>query len=127
MITLSFIMDLSKKKEADLYTDIVLELFSAYVLDDNSSPDDMSRMVMDAVRDDDLVNGPGLMEGLLFSCILHMAMIITFTALKTGISRKEVLEQYALIYQGTKDSIACMPQVHPEIVNKIVQDLEGLM
>ena len=120
-------MDLSRKKEADLYTDIVLELFSAYVLDDNSSPDDMSRMVMDAVRDDDLVNGPGLMEGLLFSCILHMAMIITFTALKTGISRKEVLEQYALIYQGTKDSIACMPQVHPEIVNRIVEDLGDLI
>jgi hypothetical protein len=38
-----------------------------------------------------------------------------------------VLEQYALVYQGTKDSIACMPQVHPEIVNKIVEDLEGLI
>jgi hypothetical protein len=126
MIILTFIMGLSKK-EADLYTDIVLELFSAYVLDDDSTPDDLSSMVMEAVREDDLVNGPGLMEGLLFSCILHMAMIITFTALKTGIHRSEVLEQYALVYQSTKDSIANMPQVHPEIVNSLVQRLEDFM
>jgi len=126
MITLTFIMGLSKK-EADLYTDIVLELFSAYVLDDDSTPDDLSSMVMEAVREDDLVNGPGLMEGLLFSCILHMAMIITFTALKTGMTRKEVLEQYALVYQSTKDSISHMPQVHPEIVNSLVQRLEDFM
>ena len=126
MIILTFIMGLSKK-EADLYTDIVLELFSAYVLDDDSTPDDLSSMVMEAVREDDLVNGPGLMEGLLFSCILHMAMIITFTALKTGMSRKEVLEQYALVYQSTKDSISHMPQVHPEIVNSLVQRLEDFM
>lgn len=126
MIILTFIMDLSKR-EADLYTDIVLELFSAYVLDDDSTPDDLSSMVMDAVREDDLVNGPGLMEGLLFSCILHMAMIITFTALKTGMPRSEVLEQYALVYQNTKDSISHMPQVHPEIVNSLVQRLEDFM
>jgi hypothetical protein len=126
MIILTFIMGLSKK-EADLYTDIVLELFSAYVLDDDSTPDDLSSMVMEAVREDDLVNGPGLMEGLLFSCILHMAMIITFTALKTGMTRKEVLEQYALVYQSTKDSISHMPQVHPEIVNSLVQRLEDFM
>ena len=126
MIILTFIMGLSKK-EADLYTDIVLELFSAYVLDDDSTPDDLSSMVMEAVREDDLVNGPGLMEGLLFSCILHMAMLITFTALKTGMSRKEVLEQYALVYQSTKDSISHMPQVHPEIVNSLVQRLEDFM
>jgi len=126
MIILTFIMGLSKK-EADLYTDIVLELFSAYVLDDDSTPDDLSSMVMEAVREDDLVNGPGLMEGLLFSCILHMAMIITFTALKTGMTRKEVLERYALIYQSTKDSISHMPQVHPEIVNSLVQKLEDFM
>jgi len=126
MITLTFIMGLSKK-EADLYTDIVLELFSAYVLDDDSTPDDLSSMVMEAVREDDLVNGPGLMEGLLFSCILHMAMIITFTALKTGMTRKEALEQYALVYQSTKDSISHMPQVHPEIVNSLVQRLEDFM
>jgi len=126
MIILTFIMGLSKK-EADLYTDIVLELFSAYVLDDDSTPDDLSSMVMEAVREDDLVNGPGLMEGLLFSCILHMAMIITFTALKTGMPRSEVLEQYALVYQSTKDSISHMPQVHPEIVNSLVQRLEDFM
>jgi len=114
-------------KQADLYTDIVLELFSAYVLDDDSGPDDLSKMVMDAVRDDEKVSGPGLMEGLLFSCILHMAMIITFTSLKTGVPREEVLKTYALVYQSTKDSIAHMPQVHPEIVNKIVKDLEGLI
>lgn len=126
MIILTFIMGLSKK-EADLYTDVVLELFSAYVLDDDSAPDDLSSMVMEAVREDDLVNGPGLMEGLLFSCILHMAMIITFTALKTGMPRSEVLEQYALVYQSTKDSIANMPQVHPEIVNSLVEKLEDFM
>lgn len=126
MNILTFIMELFPK-EADLYTDIVLELFSAYVLDDDSSPDDLSKIIMDAVRDDPKVFGPGLMEGLLFSCILHMAMIITFVSLKMGVSRKEALETYALVYQSTKDSISSMPQVHPEIVNRIVEDLGDLI
>lgn len=118
-------MEMSNPEE-ELYTDVVLELLSAYLYDDAKSKD-LANAVMSSVRDSPVIGGKGLMEGLVFSSVVHMALMITLLALITGKPREEALKLYAMSYQMTRDTVAMMPQVHPEFVNKLIDQLEDLI
>jgi hypothetical protein len=115
-----------RKPQEELYTDIVLELLSAYFYDDGSSHD-LANAVMTSVRDNPVLNGKGLMEGLVFSSVVHMALMITLLALITDRPREEALKLYAMSYQSTRETVSMMPQVHPEFVNRLINELEGLL
>jgi len=110
-----------------LYTDIVLELLTAYLYDKGNGDKELSDVVMEGVRSHPVLNGKGLMEGLLFSSIIHLALMITVFAITTNQSREEVLKKYAMSYQLTRDTVSTMTQVHPEIVNALLEKLEGLI
>lgn len=110
-----------------LYTDVMLELLSAYLFSDEEGGKDLAIDLMESVRKDEILAGKGLMEGLVFSSVIHLALMITLFGLITGRSRKDVLQLYAMSYQMTRDSVSEMPQVHPEVVNKLVEELDGLL
>lgn len=118
---------MNKDTREELYTDVVLELLSAYLFSANGENDLLTYKLMESVRKDPVMSGKGLMEGLLFSSVIHMSLMITLFALVTGRTRQQVLELYAMSYQMTRDKVAEMPQVHPEIVNKLVEELDGLI
>jgi hypothetical protein len=105
--------------DEEIYTDLVLEILSAYLFAQKDG-EDLAAMVLHSIREDHKFEGKGLLEGLLFSSILHMAMMISFLSLSTGISNADVLKKYALVYKMTRDDVAKMPQVHPEFISKIV-------
>lgn len=119
-------MEASGEKNV-LYTDIVLELLTAYMYDKGNGDKDLADVVMEGVRKNPVLNGKGLMEGLLFSSILHLALMVTVFGVVTGQKREAILQQYAMAYQLTRDNVSNMPQVHPEIVNALLERFEGLI
>lgn len=110
----------------DLYTDVMMELLSAYLLDKEQNSK-LSMELMEIVRKDPVMSGEGLMQGLLFSSIIHMSLMITLISLFTGKTREEVLTFYADAYRVSRDDVAKMPQVHPEVVNSLVEELNRLI
>jgi len=114
------------EKSGDLFTDLVLELLTAYLLSNSNESRNLTMKVMDSVRSDDKFLESGFLEGMVFSSILHLSMMINYISLVTGKSNEEVLKRYALVYQMTKETIAKMPQVHPEFVAKIAEEFGGL-
>lgn len=116
----------SSLPDPDIYTDVVLELLTAYMID-KSHDSNLSSDLMEIIRKDPVLSGKGLMQGLLFSSIIHMALMITLMALSTGKSREEVLSFYADTYRMTRHDVMKMPQVHPDFVNRLVEELDGLI
>lgn len=109
----------------DIYTDLVLEILSAYIFAERGGEDIVAR-VLENIRQEHKFECKGLVEGLLFSSILHMTMMIAFISLTTGMSNTEILRRYALVYKMTRDDVFKMPQVHPEFISKIVDRNEKL-
>jgi hypothetical protein len=118
---------MTEDKHQELYTDVMLELLSAYLFSTDSSGRDLTIQLMESVRKDPVLSGKGMMEGLVFSSVIHMSLMITLMAMMLGLGREDILKLYAMSYQMTRDKVALMPQVHPEIVNRLVEELDGLI
>lgn len=114
-------------KHQELYTDVMLELLCAYLFSSDEDGKELTVELMETVRKDPVLAGRGLMEGLVFSSVIHMSLMMTLMAMMTGRTREDILRIYALSYQMTRDKVAEMPQVHPEIVNRLVEELDGLI
>ena len=56
-----------------------------------------------------------------------MALMISILGMVIDKSREEALQYYAMAYQITRDNVAEMPQVHPNIVNDLVEKLDGIL
>lgn len=115
----------NKPEYEEIYADLVLELLTAYMLD-KSDDSSLSTELMESVRKNSTLVGSGMMQGLVFSSIIHMALMITMFSIVTGRSRQDVLEMYAAGYQTMRDEVSLMPQVHPDFVNKLVDELDSL-
>jgi hypothetical protein len=102
-----------------LYTDIVLQLLSAYNSGEEYRFDDVA-LVINSLIDDEDIQGPGLMSGLLFASIIHMTLLINIISEKANLDREDVLKTYALSYNHHRSELAKLPQLDPEIVNYLV-------
>jgi hypothetical protein len=106
------------------YADMTLQILSAYLSGDEVVDFDLASKVMDSLYNDPEINGPGFLPGLFFSSIIHMSLMLQILASVVGISKKESLSRYALSYEGVREMVALMPQVHPSVVNEIVEHLK---
>lgn len=106
------------------YCDMALQILTAYLSDDGSINFDLAGKVMQSLYDDPEVNGPGFLPGLFFAAVIHMSLMLDILSVTNEISQKEALSRYALSYAASRHYIAKMPQIHPSVVNEIVEHLK---
>jgi hypothetical protein len=103
-----------------LYTDIVLQILSAYLNgNDDLSSEDLTNAISGALTDPNIA-GPGIMSGLLYASIVHMALLLATLTEALGDDRKKVLQRYAVAYSSFRNQLSVMPQLRPEFVNQIM-------
>jgi hypothetical protein len=113
-------LDLNKQN----YADMTLQILSAYISGDEAINFDLASSLMDSLYNDPDINGPGFLPGVFFASIIHMSLMLQILATTFEISKQDALSKYALSYENVRELIARMPQVHPSIVNEIVQYFE---
>jgi len=112
-------------KSGTTYTDIVLQVLSAYLSSEDMDSYDLANEVIETYHNDPKVSGPGMLPGLFFSSIIHMSLMLKILSGVNNISIQEALKKYALSYEGMRDMVCLMPQVHPSIVNEIIEKFQN--
>jgi hypothetical protein len=107
-----------------LYTDVVMELLTSYILANEGDDSFLSELLMKSIHEDEDLEGPGLLPGLLFSSIIHLTLLITVISAMTEETPMQVISRYGLHYNKIRPMLAEMPQLHPNIVNKIAEMFE---
>lgn len=101
---------MSKELSVDdeLYTDIALQLFTAYASNDNEAT---HRLIEGyALSNDD---DPTFMPGLIFASMMHMNVLLSSIAEATNISIQEALMYYAATYNlHIREEMAQIPALH---------------
>jgi hypothetical protein len=105
------------------YADMTLQILSAYLSGNEEINYDLATSLMDSLYSDPEINGPGFLPGVFFASIIHMSLMLQILATTFEIPKSDALSRYALSYEGVRDLIASMPQVHPKVVNEIVEHL----
>lgn len=105
------------------YADVVLQVLSAYLSSDDLNSYDLANEILDMHYSDPEISGPGFMPGVFFSSIVHMTLMLKILAMSNGISVQEALRKYAFSFEGIRDKVCQMPQVHPSIVNHVIENL----
>lgn len=111
-------------KDKTLYTDVVMELLTSYILANEGDNSFLFDFITKTIHEDDTVAGPGFMPGMLFSAIIHLSLLLTVISAITDEPVTEVLSKYGLHYHKIRPHIEEMPQLNPEIVNKIARMFE---
>lgn len=107
-----------------IYTDVVMELLSSYVLANEGDNSYLSEFLMKTIHQDEEIAGPGFMPGMIFSSIIHLTLLLTIVCSITNESMMDVLSKYGLHYNKVRPMLANMPQLNPEFVNKIAKMFE---
>lgn len=103
------------------YADMTLQILSAYLSGDDAINFDLATTLMDSLYNDPEINGPGFLPGVFFASIIHMSLMLQIIATIVEVPKSEALSRYALSYEGVREMIASLPQVHPSVVNEIIE------
>jgi hypothetical protein len=103
-----------------LYTDVVLQLLSAYNTPSEYRFENVA-MVVDSLMEEGDIQGPGLMSGLIFASVLHMTMLLQVISDQCSVSKEDALKMYALTYSTFRHELAQLPQLNPDIVNELMK------
>lgn len=107
------------------YADMTLQILSAYLSSgDDEINYDLAAEVMDSMYNDPDIKGPGFTTGLFFASVIHMSLMLQVLSATYGIPKSEALSKYAMTYEGVRNMVVMMPQVHPFVVNEIVEHLK---
>ena len=107
----------------ELYTDVVMEMLSAYMLTPEDSHDDLIDSVMDSVKSNPNFPQEGLMQGMVFGGIVHLTLMLTYMAKTLGVPRDDILRHYAIVYKNVRHYVAQIPEVHPDVVSELARKM----
>lgn len=101
-------MDNELNLNDELYTDIALQLLTAYASNDNEATHNLIEGYAKSSDDD-----PTFMPGLIFASMMHMTVLLRSIAEATNVPVEEVLIQYAATYNlHIRKEMAQIPALH---------------
>lgn len=107
-----------------LYTDIIMEMLTSYMLASEGESEFLQEFLLKTLHEDEDVSGPGLFPGLLFSAIIHLNLMIVVIAAMAEEDPLDVLSKYGIHYGRIRPRLLELPQLHPDVVNKIAEMFE---
>lgn len=113
-------------EDSQNYCDMVLQILTAYLSDNDHVNHDLAGQVMQSLFDDPEIQGPGFMPGLFFASMIHMSLLLNILSVTNDITEREALSRYALSYASSRQYISTMPHIHPSVMNEIVDHLRDI-
>lgn len=107
---------MSDSYDKPLYTDVLLEMASAFI---NREDTNTMKTAIAMIFDDEQINGPGMMPGLIYAGILHFIWSLGTLSQFLGISIEEAIMLYSKMYFEARDNISQMITLRPEFVDMI--------
>jgi hypothetical protein len=103
----------------ELYTDIALQMLSAYI---NGDKEVTSELISGYASSND--DDPTFMPGLIFASMMHMAILLSAIADSTNISTEEALTHYASVYNlQFREQMAKIPALHQDIAKEMYKKI----
>lgn len=99
-----------------LYTDVLLEMAAAFI--DRGDTETMKSAVA-MIFDDEEINGPGMMPGLIYAGLLHFVWSLDTLSQLLGMSMEEAFQLHSRMYFESRDNISQMVTLRPEFVDMI--------
>jgi hypothetical protein len=105
-------------KDDELFTDYALQLFSAFLDEDQSTVAElMSSYELD--KQEQL----SFLPGILYGCMIHMGLFMSTIADQNDISVKEAFKMYALSYNSeTRIHLQNVAGLHPAFAEQVLQE-----
>jgi len=99
----------------ELYTDIALQMLSAYVNGDKEATSDLINGYASSNDDD-----PTFMPGLIFASMMHLSILLSAIAEASDISIDEALRHYATVYNMQfREQMAKIPALHQDLAKEM--------
>lgn len=103
----------------ELYTDIALQLLSAYVNGDKEATSDLINGYASSNDDD-----PTFMPGVIFASLMHLSILLSAIAESTNITINEALTYYATVYNMQfREHMAKIPALHQNLAKEMYEKL----
>jgi hypothetical protein len=110
-------MEQELDENEDLYTDYALQIFSAFV-DNNQITIAELMASYESSNGDDLT----FMPGVIFGCMIHMGLLVATIAEQHNMSPQEAFERYALSYNtDTRKHLTKVSGLHPSVAKMVLE------
>lgn len=111
--------DSTLNEDEELFTDIAIQMFSAYSLNENNAVLELMESYRKSYGDN-----PAFMPGVIFAFIMHMGILISSLADAAGIDSEEAYRSYVNTYNTElRPRLAKMESLHPSAIWKLMADL----
>jgi hypothetical protein len=103
----------------ELYSDIAIQMFSAYIGRDKNASVDLMK-TYEKTNDEDPVFFPGVILG----CMIHMSVLLSTVAENSGISIEDAFALYANVYNlEIRESLNNIPTLHQGFALKLYEKI----
>lgn len=110
--------DLSVNDE--LYSDIAFQMFSAYMNPSNTMINELMESYSHTNEDD-----PTFMPGVIFGCMMHMAILLSTIAADNNTSVSDTFSAYAEMYNmEIRKEMALIPSMHQQFAKSVYERLK---
>lgn len=101
----------------EIYTDLVLQLLTAFSNSDTESPHSIIKMI----NDNDEFYGEGFFPGVVYASLIHMSLMIACIGQALNVDRQSALRHYALTYGMNREQFKEIPGLNPKFVTAIMK------
>jgi hypothetical protein len=104
----------------ELYSDIAFQMFSAYMNPNGSMINELMESYSFTNEDD-----PTFMPGVIFGCMMHMAILLSSIASVTDSSVSDAFSSYAEMYNlEVREQMAKIPGMHQAFAKSVYEKLK---
>lgn len=110
--------DLSVNDE--LYSDIAFQMFAAYMNPNGTMINELMESYSHTNEDD-----PTFMPGVIFGCMMHMAILLSTVAAESRVSVLDAFSAYAEMYNlEVRKEMALIPSMHQQFAKTVYERLK---
>lgn len=104
----------------ELYSDIAFQMFAAYMNPNGTMINELMESYSHTNEDD-----PTFMPGVIFGCMMHMAVLLSSIAAESNIRVSDAFSAYAEMYNmEIRKDMALIPSMHQQFAKKIYERLK---
>jgi hypothetical protein len=113
-------MDEDLSVNDELYSDIAFQMFAAYINPSGSMINELMESYSNTNEDD-----PTFMPGVIFGCMMHMAILLSSIADITNASVSDAFSAYAEMYNlEVREKMAMIPTMHQQFAKTLYEKLK---
>ena len=112
-------MSINLDSNDELYTDIAMQMLSAYLSSDKNVSNDLMQTYSSDNEED-----PAFMPGVIFVCMLHLGVLLATIAESSSMTIEETFSHYASSYNlEMRERMSFIPTLHQDVARQLFEVL----